>query len=231
MSFLSKLFNGKDIKELEEVNLSLSETINNLKEELNAKSTIINAHTSDKKSEVNNYRKQWELMEKNLRNLQQENLLLKNTLTHINSIIPKDEWSFIYLVDLHIFYSTNKFINIREKLLENNIIYLQDISSDLFTTLLINEKHCAEAAKKYQDYKKGIIEWEVKTLLLKGDRVTKIYQKSRKLLNILSDHNIEFMRDLDTFNFQSLQSYEFSQNEIELFKEKYNTYNSERKIK
>ena len=170
-------------------------------------------------------------MEKNLRNLQQENLLLKNTLTHINSIIPKDEWSFIYLVDLHIFYSTNKFINIREKLLENNIIYLQDISLDLFTTLLINEKHCAEAAKKYQDYKKGIIEWEVKTLLLKGDRVTKIYQKSRKLLNILSDHNIEFMRDLNTFDFQSLQSYEFSQNDIELFKEKYNTYNSERKIK
>lgn len=231
MGFLSKLFNSKDIQKLEDLNLSLSETIDNLKQELNEKSTIINTQVSTKNSEVNNYKKQWELMEKNLRNLQKENTLLKDTLTHVNSIIPKDEWSFIYLVDLHIFYSTNKFINIREKLLENNVLYLQDITSDLFENLLIDDKHCSDAAKKFNDYQNGIIEWEVKTLLLKGDRVTKIYQKSRKLLNILSDKNIEFMRDLDSFNFQSLDTYGFNQKDIDLFKEKYNIYNSERKIK
>lgn len=231
MSFLSKLFNSKDIKELESNNLSLCKTIDDLKKELDEKNAIINNQSSNKINEVDNYKKQWELMEKNLRNLQKENLLLKDTLMHVNTIIPKDEWSFVYLVDLHIFYSTNKFISVKEKLLENNILYLQDITSDLFETLLADDKHCSEAQKKYNDYKKGIIEWEVKTLLLKGDRVTKIYQKSRKLLNILSDKNIEFMRDLDSFNFQSLENSGFNQKDIEIFKEKYDIYNNERKIK
>ncbi|WP_407537637.1 hypothetical protein [Cetobacterium somerae] len=70
----------------------------------------------------------------------------------------------------------------------------------------------------------------MKTFLMKGDKVTKIYQKSRKFLNILSEQNIEFMVDLESFDFQSLNEFGFSQEDIDAFKQKYESYNAERKI-
>nr|WP_307774692.1 hypothetical protein [uncultured Cetobacterium sp.] len=231
MSFLSKLFNGKNLAELEKLNLSLNEKVSNLTKELEEKNSLINTFSSAEIKQKDNYTKQWELMEKNLRNLQEENKLLKDALFKVNQIIPKNQWSFSYLVDLHLFYSANKFINVKEKLIENNILYLQDIEENMFFNLLKDEKNVDEAHKKYLSYKSGTVEWEVKTFLLKGDKVTKIYQKSRKLLNVLSEHNIEFMRDLEKFDFQILLDSGFTQEDINIFKEKFEQYNAERKIK
>ena len=151
-------------------------------------------------------------------------------LIKLNKILPKQQWQYSFLVDLHYFYSSNKFVKIREKLLESGVKYLQEIKEEMFSTLLKEERYVQEGLQKFLDYKKGIIDWEVKTFLMKGDKVTKIYQKSRKFLNILSEQNIEFMVDLESFDFQSLNKFEFSQEEIDNFKQKYESYNTERKI-
>lgn len=169
-------------------------------------------------------------MEKNLRNLQEEKIKLRENFIKLNKILPKEQWQYSFLVDLHHFYSANKFVAIREKLLESGIKYLQNIEIEMFETILKNERYVQEGLKKFLDYKNGVIEWDVKTFLMKGDKVTKIYQKSRKLLNILSENNIEFMIELESFDFQSLLEFGFSQKDIDTFKEKYESYNTERKI-
>ena len=230
MSFLSKLFNNKNIKELEKINLTLSEQLLNLQKELQEKEILINNYSSLQSKPNTDYSKQWQLMEKNLRNLQEENKVLKEHLMKLNKIIPTQQWQYSFLVDLHHFYSTNKFIGIREKLNECGIKYIQEITEELFSTVLKEDRYVQEGLQKFLDYKNGTIDWDVKTFLLKGDKVTKIYQKSRKFLNILAEKNIEFMIDLEAFNFSSLKEYGFSDEDISNFKEKYESYNTERKI-
>ncbi|ERT69317.1 MAG: hypothetical protein ACRDAG_05005 [Cetobacterium somerae] len=230
MSFLFKLFNNKNIKELEKINLTLSEKLQNLQKELEEKEVLISNYSSLQSKPNTDYSKQWQLMEKNLRNLQEENRMLKENFIKLNRIIPKQQWQYSFLVDLHYFYSANKFVSIREKLLESGVKYLQEINEEMFSTLLKEDRYVQEGLQKFLDYKKGIIDWDVKTFLMKGDKVTKIYQKSRKFLNILSEQNIEFMVDLESFDFQSLNEFGFSQEDIDAFKQKYESYNAERKI-
>lgn len=230
MSFLFKLFNNKNIKELEKINLTLSEKLQNLQKELEEKEVLISNYSSLQSKPNTDYSKQWQLMEKNLRNLQEENRMLKENFIKLNRIIPKQQWQYSFLVDLHYFYSANKFVSIREKLLESGVKYLQEINEDMFSTLLKEDRYVQEGLQKFLDYKNGIIDWDVKTFLMKGDKVTKIYQKSRKFLNILSEQNIEFMVDLESFDFQSLNEFGFSQEDIDAFKQKYESYNAERKI-
>ncbi|WP_448820758.1 hypothetical protein [Cetobacterium sp.] len=230
MSFLFKLFNNKDIKELEKINLTLNKKLQNLQKELEEKEVLINNYSSLQSKPNTDYSKQWQLMEKNLRNLQEENRILKENFIKLSRIIPREQWKYSFLVDLHHFYSANKFVSIREKLLEAGIKYLQEIEEEMFSTLLKDERYVQEGLQKFLDYKNGIIDWDVKTFLIKGDKITKIYQKSRKFLNILSEQNIEFMADLDSFDFQSLTEFGFSQEDINTFKQKYESYNAERKI-
>lgn len=230
MSFLFKLFNNKNIKELEKINLTLSEKLQNLQKELEEKEVLISNYSSLQSKPNTDYSKQWQLMEKNLRNLQEENRMLKENFIKLNRIIPKQQWQYSFLVDLHYFYSANKFVSIREKLLESGVKYLQEINEEMFSTLLKEDRYVQEGLQKFLDYKNGIIDWDVKTFLMKGDKVTKIYQKSRKFLNILSEQNIEFMIDLESFDFQSLNEFGFSQEDIDAFKQKYESYNAERKI-
>lgn len=230
MSFLFKLFNNKNIKELEKINLTLNEKLLTLQKELEEKEVLINNYSSLQSKPNTDYSKQWQLMEKNLRNLQEENRMLKENFIKLNRIIPKQQWQYSFLVDLHHFYSANKFVGIREKLFESGIKYLQDVNEEMFSTILKEDRYVQEGLQKFLDYKNGIIDWDVKTFLMKGDRVTKIYQKSRKFLNILSEKNIEFMIELESFDFQSLDEFGFSQEDIETFKQKYESYNAERKI-
>ena len=230
MSFLFKLFNNKNIKELEKINLTLNQKLLNLQKELEEKEVLISNYSSLQSKPNTDYSKQWQLMEKNLRNLQEENRMLKENFIKLNRIIPKQQWQYSFLVDLHHFYSANKFVSIREKLFESGIKYLQDINEEMFSTILKEERYVQEGLQKFLDYKNGIIDWDVKTFLIKGDRVTRIYQKSRKFLNILSEKNIEFMVELESFDFQSLSESGFSQDDIDAFKQKYESYNAERKI-
>lgn len=230
MSFLFKLFNNKSIEEFEDRNMLLKKQLLFLQEQLKEKDTLIEAHLSKKKIETIDYTKQWQVMEKNLRNLQNENKKLISTFIKLNKIIPKEQWKYSYKVELHYFYSSNKFVSIREKLQNLGIEYLQDINEQLFTTELKNERYVEEGYQKFLDYKHGIIEWNIKTLLIKGDKVTKIYQKYRKFLNILSNQNIEFMIELESFDFQTLINFDFTQENIDMLKQKYEKYNNERKI-
>ncbi|MCQ8212883.1 hypothetical protein NON08_10160 [Cetobacterium somerae] len=230
MSFLFKLFNNKNIKELEKINLTLNQKLLNLQKELEEKEVLISNYSSLQSKPNTDYSKQWQLMEKNLRNLQEENRMLKENFIKLNRIIPKQQWQYSFLVDLHHFYSANKFVSIREKLFEAGIKYLQDINEEMFSTILKEERYVQEGLQKFLDYKNGVVDWDVKTFLIKGDRVTRIYQKSRKFLNILSEKNIEFMVELESFDFQSLSESGFSQEDIDAFKQKYESYNAERKI-
>ncbi|MGL5983347.1 MAG: hypothetical protein ACRCZR_08465 [Cetobacterium sp.] len=230
MHFLNKIFNNKNIVELEKKNSNLNYELKLLQKKLEEKEVLINKYSSSQSKSSDDYSKQWQLMEKNLRNLLEENRTLKEHLINLNKIIPKQQWQYSFLVDIQLFFSANKYLYIKEKLIESGIKYLQDITEEMFSGILKDERFVDEALQKFLAYKRGTLDWEVKTFLLKGDKVTKIYQKSRKFLNILSEKNIEFMVDLENFNFNSLLGFGFSEEDVNNFKQIYESYNTERKI-
>lgn len=230
MGLFNKLFQGKNIKELEQLNLSLLKKLSYLQKELEEKTDLINNISTEKAKPKSDYSKQWILMEKNLRNLQEENRILKDKIEKSNKILPNNQWKYSYKVDINTFFSANKYSKLRDTFLEKGIIFLQDINEEMFNTFFNNEKFVKDAYSKFINYKNNKIDWEIKTYLIKGDKITKIFQKSRKFLNVLAENNIEFMIDLDKFNFQKLTNYGFSQEEIESFNNIYKTYNSEKKL-
>lgn len=230
MGLFNKLFYSKNIKELEQLNLSLLKKLSYLQEELVKKNDLINNISIKKNNSKSDYSKQWILMEKNLRNLQEENRNLKDKIERSNKILPNYQWKYSYKIDINTFFSSNKYSKIRDIFLEKGVVFLQDINEEMFKNFFKNEKFIKDAYSKFINYKNNKIDWEIKTHLIKGDKVTKIFQKYRKFLNILAENNIEFMIDLDKFNFQKLINYGFSQEEIESFKSIYKTYNSEKKL-
>ncbi|WP_407537638.1 hypothetical protein [Cetobacterium somerae] len=113
------------------------------------KEVLISNYSSLQSKPNTDYSKQWQLMEKNLRNLQEENRMLKENFIKLNRIIPKQQWQYSFLVDLHYFYSANKFVSIREKLLESGVKYLQEINEEMFSTLLKEDRYVQEGLQNF----------------------------------------------------------------------------------
>lgn len=230
MGFFNKLFNNQNIKELEQLNLSLIKKLSYLQKELDEKNSLIDSISSKKTESKSDYSKQWQIMEKNLRNLQDENRILKENLLKMDKIIPSEQWKYSFLVDVKTFFSAAKYTKLRVIFEEKNIIFLKDIQDSMFEEFFGNERFAKDAHIRFSNYKKGKIDWDIKTYLIKGDKVSKIFSKHRKFLNILSENNIEFMIDLENFDFQKLKKFGFNKKEIEYLNSIYETYISERKI-
>ena len=73
--------------------------------------------------------------------------------------------------------------------------------------------------------------WEIKTNLLKGEKITKVYVKHRKLVNILNEKAISYMGELNYEVFESLLEAGYTQEEIKVFKDIYDDYEKKYLVK
>ena len=76
----------------------------------------------------------------------------------------------------------------------------------------------------------GKFSWDVVTLTNRGEKLSKIYSKSKKLMTVFSDLYLEFMDDIVNFDFLSLKSYGFKTPQIEEFIQKRDEYYKEYRI-
>jgi len=167
--------------------------------------------------------KQVHIMEKNLKSsretnstLEQEVIRLKKEIEKLESEISNSNVSFdniyknlinnkfIYKLGIDNFFKTVKFEEVRNFLTNNNILFIQDLES--FPTLedILKIKNGHLALKKYEKLKKGIVPWDLRIFLCKGEKIQKIYKNKRKFITYLNEHNIEFMDDMNDFDFESL---------------------------
>ncbi|WP_462350880.1 hypothetical protein [Fusobacterium varium] len=205
----------KKIEKLEETLSSKENEISNLINEIES----LNKFTP----------RQLEVFEKNLKENKEEVQRLKDILD--SYCIPyntKERYS--YKVEIEKFFSSSKFQELNTALKEKGITYLQEINSDLLDAMPEDLKGIEEGKKKYQDYLNKNIEWEIVTLLNKGEKISKIYSKTRKFANILSEGCYEFMEDMRDYDFNSLVDAGFSAEQIKEFKEKRDEYYLEKRI-
>lgn len=174
------------------------------------------AGVEPKQQEVLN-NKQLELIEKNLKETKEENKMLKGILSQYNIKIGKEKC--YYKIDIYKFFNSTKFSDILEFLKNSDIKYVQDLNEEFMEKLPSDLKNLEEAKIKLQNFwSRDFIEWDIITHLNKGDRISRVYSKSRKFTNILGDEGIEFIEDMVDYDFSKLLEKGFSEDKIEKFK-------------
>ena len=73
--------------------------------------------------------------------------------------------------------------------------------------------------------------WELKTNLLKGEKITKIYSKYRKVINILNEKTICYMDELNHEILDRLVESGYSQEEIKTLKDIHDDYEKKYLVK
>lgn len=211
---------NKKIEELEEVIKRKDKEISDLINELDRLNQSVNTN-------INN--KQLELIEKNIKDTKEENNRLRQVIGEYNLSSKKEK--YYYKVDIEKFFSAAKYKELVAAITELGIVYIQDMSLETFENISPDVKNYEEGKLKFQKFMtKEFIEWEVVTYLNKGERVSKLYSKSRKLMNVFAENDIEFMEDLMRYDFSKLTELGFKESQIEEFIAKRDEYYQERRV-
>jgi hypothetical protein len=146
------------------------------------------------------------------------------------ALSPKSE-EIKYKLPIEELFSKSKFSEIKNALLEMGISLVEELKEkSLLEFLGEGIKNIDLGSRILEDYFSGKTSWEVKTHLCKGEKLSKIFNRQRKLLNYFSDNYMEFASDIDDFDFNILTEEGFSKEHLEKFKETLNEYNKQRKI-
>ena len=172
--------------------------------------------------------KQLEIFERNLKQNIENSKKYRNILLSYN--LNPEKIQYKYKVELKYFYSEKKFDEILSILNEKNIIFVNNLKEEDFNDIPKETKNFDEAKQRFLDFKSGKFDWEIATFINRGEKISKIYSKSKKLVTIFSDLYLEFMDDIMNFDFMSLKSYGFKTPQIEEFIKKRDEYYKEYRI-
>lgn len=172
--------------------------------------------------------KQLEIFERNLKQSMESSKKYKETL--LSYRLNPEKICYKYKVDLKYFYSEKKFEEIINILNENNILFLDELKEDDLKNISEEIKNLDKAKQRFIDFKSGKFDWEMATLINRGEKLSKIYSKSKKLMTVFTDLYLEFIDDLEEFDFMSLKNYGFKTPQIEEFIQKRDEYYKERRI-
>ncbi|WP_300359199.1 hypothetical protein [Fusobacterium sp.] len=213
MGLLGDLFKDKNSninKEIENLNVVIKE------KELEIQRLKIETQTI---KETYMPPKQVELLEKNLKSLREENNRLKkekdefiekihsfekdNSNTNTKKTFSLDK--FLYKLSIDEFFSGAKFNLIKEFLTSSGIMFVQEMESVIELPEFKKIKNYSIAKKKYIAFRdENEVCWDNRVSLCRGDKIHKVFKKSRKFVNYLADNNIEFMDEMENFDFETL---------------------------
>ena len=172
--------------------------------------------------------KQLEIFERNLKQSVESSKKCKDLL--ISYRINPEKTQYKYKVELKNFYSEKKFQEVFDILNQKNILFVNTLKEEDFNDIPKETKNLDDAKQRFLDYKNGKFSWDVVTLTNRGEKLSKIYSKSKKLMTVFSDLYLEFMDDIANFDFLSLKSYGFKTPQIEEFIQKRDEYYKEYRI-
>ena len=142
----------------------------------------------------------------------------------LKNSMSMDKKEVHYKLPTELLFSSSKFSEINSKLHENNLIFIDDLQEDSFKDLVSEYKNYDSAIKLFRDFKEGRYTWDVKTHISKGPKLSKIFSRQRKLLNYFGENYMEFLQDIESFDFDILSGYGFNEDHINSFKEKISEY-------
>ncbi|MGL4508665.1 hypothetical protein [Cetobacterium sp.] len=230
---ISSIFKSKKVAEAEKNQKILEKEIKRLSLEIIKKDGFLKCKNdliiSKEKAGKKVY--DWEKMGDELKKYHEENLVLKKELEKINEILSINCIENHYLIKIEKFLSEIRFSESVNNLKLNGVLYVQCLNNYIIENLVEDEKLKNEIIKRYENFLNGIMNWELKTNLLKGEKITKIYSKYRKVINILNEKTICYMDELNHEILDRLVEYGYSQEEIKTLKDIYDDYEKKYLVK
>ena len=204
------LFKEKEEKYLKQIE-DLQNKLKKQEEEIIKLKYDIEVVTQERDSRISG--KQLEIFERNLKQNMESSKKYRELLVSYRINPEKNQYK--YKVELKYFYSEKKFQEVFNILSEKNILFVNNLD---------------DAKQRFLDYKNGKFNWDIVTFANKGEKLSKIYSKSKKLMTIFSELYLEYMDDITNFDFLSLKSYGFKTPQIEEFIQKRDEYYKECRI-
>lgn len=232
-TMISSLFKSKKVVEAEKDQKIMEKEIKRLSLEIVKKDGFLKCKNdlfiSKEKAGKKVY--DWEKMGDELKKYHEENIALKKELEKINKILSIDCVENHYLIKIEKFLSEIRFSESVNNLKLNGVLYVQCLNDYIIESLVEDEKLRSEILKRYKNFLNGIMNWELKTNLLKGEKITKIYSKYRKVINILNEKTICYMDELNHDILDRLVESGYSQEEIKILKDIYDDYEKKYLVK
>ena len=219
------LFKEKEEKYLKQIE-DLQNKLKKKEEEILQLKYDIEVVTQERDNRISG--KQLEIFERNLKQNMESSKKYKELL--VSYKINSEKTQYKYKVELKNFYSEKKFQEVFDILNEKNILFVNNLKEEDFNDIPKETKNLDDAKQRFLDYKNGKFSWDIVTFTNKGEKLSKIYSKSKKLMTVFSDLYLEFMDDIANFDFLSLKSYGFKTPQIEEFIQKRDEYYKEYRI-
>lgn len=219
------LFKEKEEKYLKQIE-DLQNKLKKQEDEILQLKYDIEVITQEKDNRISG--KQLEIFERNLKQNIENSKKYKNIL--VSYKLNPEKIQYKYKVELKYFYSEKKFDEILTILNEKNIMFANELKEEDFNDIPVETKNLDKAKQRFLDYKNEKFDWNIVTFINKGEKLSKIYSKSKKLMTVFSDLYLEFMDDIANFDFLSLKSYGFKTPQIEEFIQKRDEYYKEYRI-
>ena len=219
------LFKEKEEKYLKQIE-NLQNKLKKQEEEISQLKYDLEVVTQERDNRISG--KQLEIFERNLKQNVESSKKYKELL--ISYRINPEKIQYKYKVELRNFYSGKKFQEILNILNEKNILFVDYLKEEDFNDIPKETKNFDEAKQRFLDFKSGKFDWETATFINRGEKVSKIYSKTKKLMTVFSDLYLEFKDDITNFDFICLLSYGFKTPQIEEFIQKRDEYYKEYRI-
>ena len=219
------LFKEKEEKYLKQIE-DLQNKLKKQEEEIIQLKYDIEVVTQERDSRISG--KQLEIFERNLKQNMESSKKYRELLVSYRINPEKNQYK--YKVELKYFYSEKKFDEILTILNEKNIMFANELKEEDFNDIPVETKNLDKAKQRFLDFKNEKFNWDIVMFINKGEKLSKVYSKSKKLLTVFSDLYLEFMDDITNFDFLSLKSYGFKTPQIEEFIQKRDEYYKECRI-
>ena len=219
------LFKEKEEKYLKQIE-DLQNKLKQQEEEISQLKYDIDVVTEERDNRISG--KQLEIFERNLKQNVESSKKYKEAL--ISYRINPEKIQYKYKIDLKYFYSEKKFQEVFNILSEKNILFVNNLKEEDFNDIPKETKNFDDEKQRFLDFKSGKFNWDIATFTNKGEKLSKIYSKSKKLMTVFSDLYLEYMDDIANFDFSSLKSYGFKTPQIEEFILKRDEYYKEYRI-
>ncbi|OQY42947.1 MAG: hypothetical protein B6227_00605 [Fusobacteriia bacterium 4572_74] len=160
-------------------------------------------------------------------NLREENKALKQS--EKPKIITGEAKYRVLIKD---FYSARKHDEFKKYCEKLGYVYVSELENLNFEKLTeggISKTKINNAKNEYINFKNGEFNFDMKEYLVYGHRVSKIFFRYRSFVSCMAEKGIEFLYQLENFDFETLEGKNFTPIQINKIKKKIIEYNKLRK--
>lgn len=129
------------------------------------------------------------------------------------------------------YYEARKYESFKKACENLGLVYVDDLEKLDFDRLPITDTKIKNARHYFDEYKKGEYDIDIKTYMIKGEKINKVFFRFRSFVKFCKKNNYNYMIDLDRLDFKSLLNHKFTEEQIDKLRAKLDEYNEIKRVK